>query len=85
VTGPEHYREAEKRMEASDWQRQEAEDDTWLMTALHEAAIAQVHATLALAAATATTLIMAADADSDYDIPGAGTTKQVAAWKQVTR
>ncbi len=49
MTGPEHYREAEQRMRASDWQRQEG----FLKTAMHEAVMAQVHATLALAAATA--------------------------------
>lgn len=53
MTGPDHFREAEKRLEASDWQRQENRGDSWLLSAMHEAAVAQVHATLALAAATA--------------------------------
>lgn len=49
MTGPEHYREAEERMRASDWQRQEGDVEG----SMHEAAMAQVHATLALAAAAA--------------------------------
>ena len=53
MTGPEHYREAEKRLEASDWQRQEYGDNDQMLGAFHEAAMAGVHATLALAAATA--------------------------------
>lgn len=52
MTGPEHYREAEKRLEASDYQRQGDYDDA-VACAMHEAAVAQVHATLALAAAYA--------------------------------
>lgn len=51
MTGAEHYRAAEERLRASDWQRQEAADAGDLTCAIHEAAIAQVHATLALAAA----------------------------------
>lgn len=52
--GLEHYRESEMHLEASGWQRQQAgagaaED---LACAMHEAAVAQVHATLALAAVT---------------------------------
>ena len=37
VTGPEHYREGEERMRASDYQRQQAGDDGDLTTAMHEA------------------------------------------------
>lgn len=43
MNGAEHYRVAEERLRASDWQRQH--DD--LECAMHEAAVAQVHATLA--------------------------------------
>lgn len=53
MNGPAHYVAAEQRLRASDWQRQEAADEGDLTTAMHEAACAQVHATLALAAATA--------------------------------
>ncbi len=53
MTGPEHYLESERRMRASDWQRQNSSDDADLAAAMHEAAMAQVHATLALAAAVA--------------------------------
>lgn len=49
MTGAEHYREAEERLRASDYQRQEGD----IEGATHEAAVAQAHATLALAAATA--------------------------------
>jgi rubrerythrin len=48
VSGGEHYRAAEERIEASDWQQQEGS----LKTAALEVARAQVHATLALAAAS---------------------------------
>jgi hypothetical protein len=48
-SGPEHYRNAEERIKASDWQRQEGHRKD----AMHEAAMAQAHATLALAAAVA--------------------------------
>jgi hypothetical protein len=47
VTGPEHYRRAEERIKACDWQRQRSPK-----TAALEAACAQAHAILALAAAT---------------------------------
>jgi hypothetical protein len=62
VTGPQHYRAAEKGIEASTWQRQkwgelEAADSDAAAAALEavewELQRAQVHATLALAAATA--------------------------------
>lgn len=56
MNGPEHFREAEKRLQASDWQWQQAgeqNDDALAQGALREAAMAQAHATLALAAATA--------------------------------
>ena len=49
ATGPEHYREAEECLRASDWQRQEHDGAT--PEVMHEVATAQVHATLALAAA----------------------------------
>ena len=48
MNGPQHYREAERRVTASDWQRQQGD----MECAMHELAAAQVHATLALTAAT---------------------------------
>jgi hypothetical protein len=54
VTGPEHFREGEERMCASDYQRQEAGDDGDLATAMHEAAMAQAHFLAAIAACLAT-------------------------------
>lgn len=53
MTGPEHYREGEERMRASDYQRQQAGDDGDLATAMHEAAMAQAHFTAALVAVLA--------------------------------
>lgn len=84
MTGPEHYREAEKRIEASDWQRCNTPEDEGLECAMQEAALAQVHATLALAAAMGAMFIAEADAGSSYDTPRTATTKQVADWKAVT-
>lgn len=49
MNGPEHFREGEERMRASDWQRQEA-DGGDLATAMHEAAMAQAHFLAALVA-----------------------------------
>lgn len=49
MTGPEHYREAQEHLTDSDYERREGR----LQEAMYEAAVAQVHATLALAAATA--------------------------------
>jgi hypothetical protein len=54
----EHYREAEEHLRASEWQRQQAgenDDDAAMADAMHEAAMGQLHATLALAGATALT------------------------------
>lgn len=53
MTGPEHYREGEERMRASDYQWQEASTDTDIAGALHEAAMAQAHFLAALVAAFA--------------------------------
>jgi hypothetical protein len=50
VTGPEHYREGEERLRASDYQRAQAGDEGDLTTAIHEAAMAQAHFTAALVA-----------------------------------
>ncbi|MGW6454989.1 hypothetical protein ACWF94_03540 [Streptomyces sp. NPDC055078] len=64
MNGPEHYRAAEERLRASDWQRQQ---DGATPEAMHEAAMAQVHATLALVAATveqAANAAIAADINS---------------------
>lgn len=77
MNGPEHYREAEQRLRASDYQRQRAgsvgSDD--LSDAMHEAAVAQVHATLALAAVTALSVTenyfeVDADAQAWDDVAG---------------
>jgi hypothetical protein len=53
VTGPEHFKEGEERMLASDYQRQDAANDGDLTTAMHEAAMAQAHFLAALVALTA--------------------------------
>ncbi len=53
MTGPEHFREGEECMRASDYQRQEAADGD-LTTAMHEAAMAQAHFLAAIAACLAT-------------------------------
>ncbi|MGW0582625.1 hypothetical protein ACWD25_43430 [Streptomyces sp. NPDC002920] len=50
MTGPEHFREGEERMRASDYQRAQAGDDGDLTTALHEAAMARNHFLAALVA-----------------------------------
>ncbi len=50
MTGPEHYREGEERMLASDYQRQDAANHGDLTTAMHEAAMAQAHFLAALVA-----------------------------------
>jgi len=55
VTGPEHFREGEERMLASDYARQDAANHGDLATAMHEAAMAQAHFLAAIAA------ILAAD------------------------
>jgi hypothetical protein len=52
VTGPEHYREGEERLRASDYQRQQAGDGD-LTSAMHEAAMAQAHFLAALVAVQA--------------------------------
>lgn len=54
MTGAAHYEAAEKRMLASDWQWQQAAeqgDIGWANGAMHEVAMAAVHANLALTAA----------------------------------
>ncbi len=53
MTGPDHFREGEERMRASDFQRQQAGDDGDLTTAMHEAAMAQAHFLAALIACLA--------------------------------
>lgn len=50
MTGPEHFREGEERMRASDYQWQEASTDTDIAGAMHEAAMAQAHFLAALVA-----------------------------------
>ena len=50
MNGPEHFREGEVRMRASDYQRQQAGDDGDLAAAIHEAAMAQAHFLAALVA-----------------------------------
>lgn len=67
MTGPEHYREAERlltdRPTVSDWHDSPAQaEEHWRLTL----AEAQVHATLALAAATAAAQATAYDGDEDY-------------------
>lgn len=54
MTGPDHFREGEERMRASDYQRQQAGDDGDLTTAMHEALQAQNHFLAALVACLAT-------------------------------
>lgn len=54
MTGPEHFREGEERMRASDYQWQEASDSTGIAGAMHEAAMAQAHFLAAIAACLAT-------------------------------
>jgi hypothetical protein len=54
VTGPDHFREGEERMLASDYQRQDAANHGDLTTALHEATMAQAHFLAAIAACLAT-------------------------------
>lgn len=54
MTGAAHFEAAEKRLLASDWQWQQAierGDASWMNGAMHEVAMAAVHANLALAAA----------------------------------
>ena len=51
MTGPEHYREAERLIEEAKFASDEPENTIW--TFAEAAQAAQVHATLALAAATA--------------------------------
>lgn len=53
MTGPEHYREGEQRMRASDYQWQEVGDED-TAGAVHEAAMAQAHFLAAIAAILAT-------------------------------
>lgn len=75
MNGPEHYREAESALEASDYQRMhwgESGNRDDLRGAMWELQRAQVHATLALAAATAL---------NDGD--GGTTVEDYHAWKQV--
>lgn len=54
MNGPEHFREGEERMRASDYQRQDAANAGDLTTAMHEAAMAQAHFLAAIAACLAT-------------------------------
>jgi hypothetical protein len=52
MNGPEHYREGEERMRASDYQWQEAHNGD-VTGAMHEAAMAQAHFLAAIAAVLA--------------------------------
>jgi hypothetical protein len=61
VNGPEHYREAEIRLAEAALQRRGG----FLEDAACEAAMAQVHATLALAAATASADVLAHHFESE--------------------
>jgi hypothetical protein len=53
MTGPEHYREAERHLSAASYTHGPGGDPVHPVAAAHYLAMAQVHATLALAAATA--------------------------------
>lgn len=53
MTGPEHYREAERMMSAASYTHGPGGDPVHPEAAAHHLALAQVHATLALTAATA--------------------------------
>lgn len=66
MTGPEHYREAERRERASDYAWQQSSDVMEALGALREATLAQAHATLALAAATAQQLADRYVGDGDH-------------------
>lgn len=56
MNGPDHYREGEQRMLASDYQWQEAQEpgDGYAIGAIHEALMATAHFLAALTAAVAT-------------------------------
>jgi hypothetical protein len=62
MTGPEHYREAERLLAEADVPPQQRAEPGWL-TADELVVAAQVHATLALAAATAAGQATAYDGD----------------------
>jgi len=72
MTGPEHYKEAERLIELAesvDWQDGDPDRPNkaeYAQTALAEA---QVHATLALAAATAEPIAQGYDGPDDTTIP----------------
>ncbi|MFE6225432.1 hypothetical protein [Streptomyces sp. NPDC057854] len=53
MTGPEHYREAERHLSAASFTHGPGGAPVHPTAAAHHLAVAQVHATLALAAATA--------------------------------
>ncbi|MEE4493526.1 hypothetical protein [Streptomyces sp. BE230] len=53
MTGPEHYREAERLLSAASYTHGPGRDPVHPEAAAHHVAMAQVHATLALTAATA--------------------------------
>ena len=53
MTGPEHYREAERHLSAASYTHGPGGDPVHPEAAAHHLATAQAHATLALAAATA--------------------------------
>jgi len=74
MTGPEHYREAERLVELSesvDWQDGDPDRPNRAEYAQTILASAQVHATLALAAATAEPIAQAYDGPDDTSIPAA--------------
>ncbi|WP_166344972.1 hypothetical protein [Phytoactinopolyspora limicola] len=52
LNGPRHYEEAERRIDASDYQWQDSHDLHSALGAVREALVAQAHATLALVSAT---------------------------------
>lgn len=67
MTGPEHYREAERHLSAASFTQGPGGDPIHPETAAHHLAMAQAHATLALAAATA--MGAAVDGEADSGLP----------------
>lgn len=66
MTGPEHYREAEKHLSAASYTHGPGGDPVHPQAAAHHLAMAQVHATLALAAAQAALLADRYIGDGDH-------------------
>jgi hypothetical protein len=70
VSGPEHYREAERLLAEARVPARDRAKPGWL-TAAERYAMAQVHATLALAAATAEPIVTGFAGDEDTAIAAA--------------